>query len=995
MKTLTPAAQAIVAQAVGTETIQIVEIEWETNSYTRYSTKDGHNGIIGKILEIGTIQSVLTLDNRQSETVNITIDDTDGELKEMINSKDIQKVKCNIYQSYDGLAYSDKFLIFTGQISTPFTWGEGDRSIQFTVNSEIESYEVGFSPEEGQLDFVSTEFIGKPWPLGFGSPIHVPATKVHQNLTGELDQDIDIVDPTLQWKLDRLFDQWNQAHMMFQFFASLCDVASYISAPVSIILTQYVATIIAERQAISAIAAINSILEEEKLQWKKDLANERQHAINIENITQLLEIQAIGTAGVSGQKEFLENDINLAEYEYQFKQQCRLKQIEQYNIMLQIYGQIVDLQEEICRQSQIASTCFKVLNGETFVQATETEITINDVRFKGQFNGDIFCQSAPPVAKYLNLQVDPWVPDDAECIVDNETNGINMFILKDDPPKNLTNLWLLVRGADAENEGGPWRHILKVKRQVGRKVYYDLVSWGSSSDSPSHLSLDSVIKEAADLPIVPTSPFGGIPPDLFTGNLDPKLWGRPEAERLAAIIASIPGGVNPHELKALSKLVFLEPLDELSSALIVRPTPRDIYTIIGQDVYEVVEASGVIHEHWLTNYSTFFQEIPNSLLWHAEAGATVREQTDDCDIYIANILPSTIHSVYAYRKMPISGSRRLVQVPSSYYVKKEAANLGTIDVTALVFPQALKSIAGEDWEDDIYVTYTSSVGPNVCDIIQHLIETYVKDGAVNAANFAAVKAKFLDIDDNELYPCHFALFDRPNVLDEVARIAWEARCAIYKRNNEYFIKYLSEEPTTDATFTLDDIETQTLSVTLSATEEIVTRMNVTYSRDYLPIETFKKQPTLVYRHNVKKYGLHTRDEYWHIYNIPELVEKSATFWLIRLANTWKQIDFRTFMTRIALESYDTVLFNVGNTYWSTGNVKGVLRDAVYDPKDNSLQYSLWLPVRSGEMIKYKFAWPALEAEDEKFPTDAEITKGLGGGYGPGSGVTGTIDGCAS
>jgi len=432
----------------------------------------------------------------------------------------------------------------------------------------------------------------------------------------------------------------------------------------------------------------------------------------------------------------------------------------------------------------------------------------------------------------------------------------------------------------------------------------------------------------------------------------------------------------------LGKLVYLDGIWRQGDLILATPGPRDIFTIIGPDVAHVVETSPVPLRSWFDR-DIPFEEWPASAEWKADVGSTVGQTAKDCIVYICNILPSTIKSVNAYRQLP-SGKRVFAAVPSDYYIKNESANLGTIDVTALTFPIALENLE-EGWEDDVYVTLTSSVGPNVVDIIQHLLETYTT-GSVNSANFAAVKAKFKSGSD-ELYPAHFALFDRPNVLDEVKRIAWEARCGVYQVGSEFFLKYLSEEPTNDGTFTLEDIDNvDHYTVEYNSTDALVTRMVASYNPNYLPLEQNKKPYNVTLRHNVKKYGLHSSDELFHIYNDKELVLKSATFWLIRKANTWQRVSFTTFLKHLKFDIFDCItLFGTKNTVVETH----------YDTKDNSLSFVIERPVKAGETSLYPYYWPAQLPANTLFPTVVEIEKGYAGGYGPGAGVTGTINDCES
>jgi hypothetical protein len=139
--------------------------------------------------------------------------------------------------------------------------------------------------------------------------------------------------------------------------------------------------------------------------------------------------------------------------------------------------------------------------------------------------------------------------------------------------------------------------------------------------------------------------------------------------------------------------------------------------------------------------------------------------------------------------------------------------------------------------------------------------------------------------------------------------------------------------------------------------------------------------------------LHTEDITFHIYNIKELVEKSATFWLIRRANTWKRVTFKTFLTKLEAEVFDTVSLELVNPTVCNTDVKGVLLNATYDPNDNSISMEVEVPVKSGEMDIYNLYWPANVAAETLFPKVIEIEKGYAGGYGPGAGVTGTINDC--
>ena len=104
---------------------------------------------------------------------------------------------------------------------------------------------------------------------------------------------------------------------------------------------------------------------------------------------------------------------------------------------------------------------------------------------------------------------------------------------------------------------------------------------------------------------------------------------------------------------------------------------------------------------------------------------------------------------------------------------------------------------------NLYVSVTSSVGPNPVDIIEWLLAKYTTL-TPDATSFNHVRTRLTN------YPANFALVERKNVMELVADIAVQSRCVVYVRNDEVYLKYFSEEPTSVATITASDILANTL-----------------------------------------------------------------------------------------------------------------------------------------------------------------------------------------
>ena len=198
MRNISANGLAKLATRQGIEPICIVEIDWYNSSYTVkpdgeivpngspatavYADRDipGPPLIPGKIVELGSLDEVvdLVLTNGTSAQIDITLDDTDGSIKNLFNKHDFHKQDVRVYQWFNGLALSDKFLLFAGKINTPVTWNERDRTVKLTVISHLEDIEVGFSPEEGQFKWLPSSMCGKAWPMIFGTVQDCPATQI-------------------------------------------------------------------------------------------------------------------------------------------------------------------------------------------------------------------------------------------------------------------------------------------------------------------------------------------------------------------------------------------------------------------------------------------------------------------------------------------------------------------------------------------------------------------------------------------------------------------------------------------------------------------------------------------------------------------------------------------------------------------------------------------------------------------------------------------------
>jgi hypothetical protein len=726
VRTISAASLAKLATRLATEPINIIEIQWVSGgSYAPYADRT-ITGIAGKIQSIGELDDVINVSGSgQSQSLDVVLDDTDGSIKAILDTHDIHKRPCRVYQWFDGLALTEKFLVFQGLISSPITWNEGDRTVSFTIVSKLEDREIGFSAEEGAFDTIPEKLVGTPWPMIFGTALDVPAVSFADPLTGITTSAVSIHDFTIEMQLDVLAVQRLYSLIISNIFRDLAEYAE-------------------------------------------------------EN-----------------------GDTNAATDYYQREAEAGQRTGE---LMLES----IELQAELDDQLAQELPTVIVVGGEKFPQDTELTLNIDGGLFTGYF----------------------------ETSENEEDEEITSF------------------------------HI--VSRQH---------------------------------------------PDYGMTNT-------PHIDLVIAIRYPTEG-------------------------------PRELYGY---------------REEVTGDSASFFT---------AGAGTQVRLAEDEPVDHVVSMVPGTVLNVKA--KRAFEGIKQLMTVPADYYTIR-TETYGSIEAVMLRLDKPLSSYEDEGWDDDLYVTFESEIGPNVVDILEYLIGLYLPEMATDNTSFAHVKAHLTD------YPANFAIMDRRNIVEVLEEIAHQSRCAIWLNGDTFFLRYLPEEPTPTLTISQTDIVPKSMEVFHTDTEDLVTKLVAEWRESYAADEPNK----VILKHNVNKYGTQEETEEYYIYNSQDLVIKSATFWLIRMANTWKKMRFKTFLHKLQLETLDPVTLDFTETYVSTAACTGIIEQANYDSESHEIQFEIWTPIKAGTMVPYNFAWPADVSQSLLFPTVQEEAAGNAGGDGVGSDADGDL-----
>ena len=88
-----------------------------------------------------------------------------------------------------------------------------------------------------------------------------------------------------------------------------------------------------------------------------------------------------------------------------------------------------------------------------------------------------------------------------------------------------------------------------------------------------------------------------------------------------------------------------------------------------------------------------------------------------------------------------------------------------------------------DWEDELYVSFTSDVGPNAVDIMEWIITNF-SSNSYDSTSFSAVRTQLAG------FPMNFTLSETREVMGLLEEIAYQAQCVIYLRDDVFYLLYL-------------------------------------------------------------------------------------------------------------------------------------------------------------------------------------------------------------
>jgi hypothetical protein len=912
MRNLSPLAISILSNPQGLEPIMVLGIVWTSGIEYFYADTELPEAP-GIILTMGNIENVTKFDGvGSSSNISIVLDDSANLIKPFFDIIDIHKVPAKIYQLFKGIPFSDKFLIFQGEIVSPIVWKEGDRSFSFDVVSTIQDNEVGFTPEEGLFTNLPYFGIGKPWPLVFGTATNVPG------LTYQPTPNASIAQPVGNF----YFQAGNEGSQ--DFYNAGRDLLD----------------------AIQQNAYAKFWLENAEL------------------------------SGLAGDDTTSDgSNLESAKYQIAFQQKLQAanaKILAGNNAILRASNQYLTQQNKYTG-APTATVTQQGIPGTTSYGYWTVSVDSNGNHSPVLFAGSTTTGSAN-LGNVEDSADNPGGVADANVItISCDAIGVvQIFLLRTVYPGGIpVNV--------APHGQGPW-----------------LVGGGIMSPD----SQDLVIVDSAATPGGYNVPTGGDTTLLYNrvhslmeGSLvlnaeyfEPNVWldclvGNREMLVMFTNINLNTGDAIAYFQDLEQPIFNLVPYMNGTILSVIEAAKGGSAIDSGNPLYSLNPNIPFQIDFSFEPFSTYVEPAINDPIFlgasaipqytipivNQQLSALILNGGTSITLYgngkqptlatidwIVDSNPSIVDGVFAYRNL--NNVKTLYQVPASYY-QVVYVTYGSITATVIRMNNPLSSYSGQDWEDQIYATVTSGATPvsNTVYQIIWIIDTYTtktwdQDSFALAASYCA------------MYPSNFYIADKKNVIQMLDEMSYQARCSVWLDNDVFKIKFLPAVDTVVDILTENDVLLQSMEVSCDDTSKLITKYVAKWRNSY---EESKGDNLVVVRNNYIKYGVVEQQYDFYIYNLQEMVAISASFWMFRKSNTFKLMKIKCPLTKLALETFDTIYLNFSHPYVANDptNTLGpygtlaVVQGCTYDPSTQTANLDLWLPILFGDMFQYPGAWP--------------------------------------
>lgn len=906
---MTQDADNQVQRQFGAEPIIVIGININGN-FIYFGDRDNVN-FRGRITEVQNLDNVINISqNAAVASVAVQFIDVDGALKDLFDHHDLHKRPCRIYQYFPETDFdTDKILLFDGQLATPITYDEAKMTLSLTGLSKLEDIEVGFSPDNAiWRHIVPNEIEPQAWPMPFGTPVNYPLPQITKEPYGSLIHGFGIPDISSPYAIN--------ARRQFGSDLEGYGALAHTATSVNLFKIQNITTEITQLEhdlvyAQERYAEITATLQERLAEISED----QQHfqpgsdadpgqLADFAAAIELAQAQAYEAATYSMNTM----GFNYGSTEYSDGSWAEPLLIAQLERLEQAQYDWQQAQQTYQINIQGANTRLSQLRQE--YQAL--------VARRQKYDAESERASAAAFAAAERLAAEEFAYDEQK---------------KYDPTGKQIAIW---NGQSFPGDRSLW---LKIGSAL---VYGRFTHQIQSNDGGiGYFKVKEVVHpETCN----------------FTGK---------HCTELIATVQKMFPAVEYGQYQSIANMTARAVWQENQEGQEDLPdnitNPNATLTTGPPHTWPVNQ---LFTSSWASQMIGRIRGSRAGFAW-VDSGSSVRIAYGNPVEFVLSIIPCQLKRLAAYRTY--AGQKHLATIPPKWYTVETRDYGDGLIATVIILKRPLDMLVNTGFESQLFATVTSSVGPNVVDVIRYLVEKYLPGTVCDTTTFTQVRAETAG------WPVHFVLLTRLNIIELLSSICYQACLGIWFSEGVVFLRYLPNLPARTVQLTDDSIDAETLQISYTPTEDVITKLVASYKTSY----DMAQPNRLAARYNISKYGTVEQSTDYFIYNYRSAVVRSVTFWLIRKANTWKYLEFTTSLDTLVFETMDAVTIQLRSNFAADEPVTGIIEQTQYDSETFTLTYRVWLPVRAGEMHTYKFAYYNVGDIYDEFPDPRDWATGNG------------------
>jgi len=138
MRTFSEAVRSQLARKHGLQVEVFVGVTWDGGKEFYYSSSefDGAHQAVVSISGLETTKQISG--NGASQSVTVTLSDTDGFIKRTLDTTDIHKQPARIYLGFPNVPIDQAIILIDGEINSELQWNERARTLSLSILDKIE-----------------------------------------------------------------------------------------------------------------------------------------------------------------------------------------------------------------------------------------------------------------------------------------------------------------------------------------------------------------------------------------------------------------------------------------------------------------------------------------------------------------------------------------------------------------------------------------------------------------------------------------------------------------------------------------------------------------------------------------------------------------------------------------------------------------------------------------------------------------------------------------